>query len=89
VPFIVRIQSVKDRWGGTKRGTKAQQNGSDLELAIARSVPTVSARHAVALFVCQLSLHKVSVRNSPGEFSNADFFCLRLVAICFGVLGNL
>jgi hypothetical protein len=61
VSFIVRIQSVKDRWGGTKRRTKDRQNGPDLELAIAGSVSTVSATHAVALFVCQLSLHRVSV----------------------------
>ena len=56
--FIVRIQSVKDRWGGTKRRTKDRQNGPDLELVIAGSVSTVSARHAVALFV---SLHRASV----------------------------
>jgi hypothetical protein len=59
--FIVRIQSVKDRRGGTKGRTKDRQNGADLEFVIAGSVSSVSARHAVALFVYQLSLHRVSV----------------------------
>ena len=59
--FIVRIQSVKDRWGGIKRRTKDQQNGPGLELVIAGSVSTVSARNAVVLLVCQLSLHRVSI----------------------------
>ena len=59
--FIVRIQSVKDRWGGIKRRTKDRQNGPDLELVIAGSVLTVSAKDAVVLLVCQLSLHRVSM----------------------------
>ena len=40
---------------------KDRQNGPDLVLVITGSALTVSARHAVALFVCQLSLYRVSV----------------------------
>lgn len=59
--FIARIQSVKDRWGGTKGRMKDQQNGPDLGLVIAGFVSTVSARDAVVLLVCQLSLYRVSI----------------------------
>ena len=59
--FHCQNPKCKRPLGRKKRRTKDRQNGPDLELVIAGSVSTVSARHAVALFVCQFSLHRVSV----------------------------